>query len=82
MNSIQFFMTVATIDEEYLTSFSRVSIYLWNDEYECFIKSVPGMGFWAKFPGKAEYPISSDSKIVVLAVFGGQTVSKEIYENT
>ena len=73
-------MKDATIDKNYLISFSKTTKYLWNYEYECFVKSVPGNGFWAKFPGKPEYPINSESNIVVLAIYGGQFVSKESYD--
>lgn len=74
-------MAEETDDEEYLLSFSKEIIYLWNDEYECFVKSVPGMGFWAKFPGNKEYQISGSSHIVVQAVFGSERVAKEVYDN-
>lgn len=69
------------VDTRYLTSFSEKVMYLWNDEYQCYVRSVPGVGYFARFPGKAEYQISGKSDIVVQAVLGGQEVTKTVYES-
>lgn len=73
-------MKTVDIDADYLTKFSEKVMYLWSDEYECWVKSVPGVGYFAKFTGKAEYSIDGKSDIVMQAIYGGQTVTKEEYE--
>lgn len=65
---------------DYYDRFKKEIIYLWNDEVECYIKSVPGHGYFIKFKGGPEKEIPADSKTVVLAIETKQEVTKEEYE--
>jgi len=66
---------------QYYTRFATETIYLYNDEYECYIKSVPGVGWFVKFPGQEEGRISASSKNAVYARDARNEVSKSEYEN-
>lgn len=61
--------------------FNHEVIYLWEDENELFIKSVPGKGYFARFPGGKEYKIAATSDSVTRAEAAMKEVSKEEYEN-
>lgn len=68
------------IDQQYLATMAKKVQYYWDDQDECFIKSVPGQGFFAKFKGKEEYQVDDDSDLVMLAVFSGTTATKAEYD--
>lgn len=38
--------------------FKNEIIFLWEDENEVYVKSVPGDGYYAKFPGGKEFKIA------------------------
>lgn len=67
-------------DIEYYLRFKRETIYLYNDELECYIKSVPGKGYFAKFKGQMEKPIPAFSKNVTMAIDAKKEVAKEEYD--
>lgn len=67
-------------DEKYFTSLAKKEVYLWNDQYECYVRWIPGEGYMAKFKGKAEYTIDSGSDIVVQAFLAGDQRTKSEYE--
>lgn len=56
------------------------TVYLWEDTEQAFVKSVPGQGFWVKFPHGQEYKTKSDSDIVTRAIYGDQEVTAEQYD--
>jgi hypothetical protein len=68
------------IDQKYLNKVSSETMYFWNDEDECFIKSVPGGGFYAKFKGIAEYQIEGTTDMVINGVMSGRVATKSEYE--
>jgi|GEM_PF-3509655 len=68
------------IDENYLLALSQKTVYFWNNEDECFVKSVPGCGYFIKFPGKKEYALNSASNIVMRGIYSGKTVTEDEYE--
>lgn len=61
--------------------FKHETIYLWEDESELYIKSVPGQGYYAKGAGKPEYKIAANTDAVTRAVAAMNEVSKSEYEN-
>ena len=68
-------------NSEYYERFKTETIYLLNKEEDAYVKSVPGKGFFAKFPGGKEYPVSEHSNMVTLAFDGKHEVSKQVYDS-
>lgn len=67
-------------DIEYFQKFKTQTVYLWEDENQCYIKSVPGKGYFQKFPGSDEKPIDSNTDTVTRAILAKKEVPKEQYE--
>ncbi len=65
---------------DYYMRFKTETIYLWEDENEMYIKSVPGKGYFAKFPGKEEGPIAANSGSVTRAIEARKEISKAEYD--
>lgn len=70
------------IDSKFINRLRTQEVYLWEDENECYIKSVPDGGYFVKFPGGKESPIKADSDTVTRAVAAKKEVSKDKYENS
>lgn len=70
-----------TTNFEYYERFKTETIYLFNKEEGAYVKSVPGKGFFAKFPKGKEYKVSESSRMVTVAFDGKKEVTKEEYEN-
>jgi hypothetical protein len=66
---------------KYFQRFRTETIYLYNDEAERYIKSVPGQGYFAKKKGGKEYPVDSDSDTVVRAIHGRVEVTQKEYDS-
>ena len=66
-------------DIEYWSRFKNEEIFMWNDEEECFVRSEPGVGYFARFPGKKEYKISPNSKIVMMAIDSRNEITRQAY---
>lgn len=64
----------------YYERFKKETIFLWEDENEVYVKSVPGKGYFAKFPGKQEYPIAPNTDTVTRAIDAQKEVTEEEYE--
>ena len=66
--------------KDYYERLGSETLYLWNDDAECYIKSVPGVGFFIKFKGEDEKPIAADTKTVTMAIDAREEVSKSEYD--
>ncbi len=64
----------------YYERFKKETIYLWEDEAEVYIKSIPKDGYFAKHPGKKEFKIASSTEIVNRAIDAKKEVSKDKYD--
>ncbi len=64
---------------EYYKRFKKEVIYLWNDEEEVFVKSVPGAKCYAKLKGGAEFEISPENEVVIRAMAAGKEVGRDEY---
>jgi hypothetical protein len=64
----------------YYERFKKETIYLWNDEAQVYVKSVPGVGYFAKYKKGEEFPVVASSDLVVMAIDSKQEVSRSTYE--
>lgn len=70
-----------TNNKAYYERFTKETIYLWEDEAEVYIKSIPNDdGYFAKYPGKTEFKIGASTGIVVRAIHAKKEVSKAEYD--
>ncbi len=67
-------------DKEYYKRFMTETIYLWEDERETYVKSVPGADCYAKLPGGEEFKIKPDSDLFCRAFYAKKEVSKKEYD--
>ncbi|HEV8079562.1 MAG TPA: hypothetical protein VGP43_02535 [Chitinophagaceae bacterium] len=44
---------------KYYDRFNKETIYLWNDDAECYVKFDPITGTFAKYKGRNEFRIAS-----------------------
>ena len=65
---------------EYLRKFKVVQVYLFNEDAQVYVRSDPGAGFFARFPGKEEFSIRANTDTVTMAIDGRKEISKEEYE--
>lgn len=57
-------------------------VFLYNELEEAYVRiEKGGTAFFAKFPGKKEYPIKQTSNMVTQAIISFEEVSKEAYYN-
>ena len=70
-----------TEEIKYYDRFSNETIYLWNDDVGCFIKSDPKEGYFMKVKGKEEKPIAANSNTVVNAIHAKKEVTEKEYES-
>lgn len=66
---------------KYYERFKKETIYLYNTEAQCFIKSDPGAGFYGKFAGGQPRRIPPDCRTVVMAIDERNEITKEDFEN-
>lgn len=64
----------------YWQRFKTEPIYLWEDQEQVYVRSVPGGGYFAKYKGYKEFAIYHTDHIVVRAIAARQEVTKEEYE--
>jgi len=68
------------VDQKYLAQLSKKVMYFWNDEDECFVKSIPGVGYFVKFKDIAEYQVNGESDLVIKGVMSGEVATMAEYE--
>jgi hypothetical protein len=68
-------------NQAYYMRFKKEIIYLWNDDAQCYVKSTPKNGYFAKYPGKPEFKIDASSNTVVMAIDGKREVKASEYDN-
>lgn len=68
------------MDKKFIQRLTAQTVYLWEDEQQLFIKSLPGDGgFLAKYPGGEEFKITDDSDQVTRALEAQIEVSEKNY---
>jgi hypothetical protein len=69
------------MSDKYYSRFKTEEIFLWNKDAGAYVRSKPGEGYFARFPGKKEFPINYDTDTVVVAIDMRHEVSeREYYE--
>lgn len=59
--------------------FKTETVYMWDDENQLYVKSIPGKGYLARSPGGEEYEIPFDSDTVVRAIHSEKEVTEKMY---
>lgn len=67
-------------DKEFFKRFRNETIYLYDDQEETYIKSVPGDECYTKLKGGNEFRITPDNGIVIRAMHAGNEVSKKEFD--
>jgi len=64
---------------DYNERFQKEITYYWNDTDLVFVRSVPGKGYFVKYPGKQEFKADYALPVVFNAVWPANEISKTDY---